>query len=90
MVVVVVLPQVKNVKSMDDSLAKMVVEEDISDFDCATCKRKVPVMKKRTVLGALPPVIVMQVRASEHMCGGRSLKCRVRKQLSECAQPWVF
>jgi hypothetical protein len=54
--------QVKNVKTVAESLAKMVLEEDISDFECVACRRKVPLMKKRAVLGQLPPVIIVQVR----------------------------
>ncbi len=54
--------QVKNEKCLSDSLGKLVVEDEITDYFCDECRKKVPLLKKRTVLGDLPPIVVLQVR----------------------------
>jgi hypothetical protein len=53
--------QVKNMKTVAESLDKLILEDDVADFDCATCGRKVPLMKKRSILQTLPPVLIVQV-----------------------------
>lgn len=52
--------EVKNMKNVSESLAKLISEEDVADFYCDSCQKKVPLMKKRLVLNKLPPVVVLQ------------------------------
>lgn len=47
-------------KNVTESLTKLIQEEDVADFNCEVCQRKVPLMKKRLVLNKMPPVVVLQ------------------------------
>ncbi len=55
--------EVKNMKNVNESLNKLISEEDVADFYCEACQKKVPLMKKRLVLNKLPPVVILQVRS---------------------------
>lgn len=46
---------------MHDSLAKLVEGEDISDYECSGCKKKVDV-SKRTLIAKTPNVLIVHLQ----------------------------
>jgi len=52
---------VKDIKSMHDSLQKMLEGETISDFQCDGCQKKVDI-KKRTLISSTPNVLIVHLQ----------------------------
>lgn len=52
---------VKDIKGMHESLAKLVEGEDISDYECSGCKKKVDV-SKRTLIAQTPNVLIVHLQ----------------------------
>ena len=53
--------QVKDMKTLDASLQKMVEGEIISDFNCDGCNKKVD-LKKRTLISKTPNVLIVHLQ----------------------------
>ena len=52
---------VKDIKSMHDSLQKLIEGEVINDFECDTCKKKVDI-SKRTLISQAPNVLIVHLQ----------------------------
>jgi len=52
---------VKDIKSMHDSLSKMVEGGDISDYECDGCKKKVDI-SRRTLISRTPNVLIIHLQ----------------------------
>jgi ubiquitin C-terminal hydrolase len=53
--------EVLNMKTLNDSLEKLISPEKIDDYDCSTCKRKVAITK-RNLLASLPNVLIVHLQ----------------------------
>ena len=51
---------VKGMKSMEESLAKMVSGETINDYECSGCNKKVDI-KKRTLISQTPNILIVHL-----------------------------
>lgn len=52
--------EIKNLKTLQESLQKFTLGETISDFTCNGCNKKVDVTK-RTLIGQLPNVLIIHL-----------------------------
>jgi uncharacterized UBP type Zn finger protein len=52
---------VKDIKSMYDSLQKLIEGEVISDYECDGCKKKVD-LSKRTLISSTPNVLIVHLQ----------------------------
>ena len=52
---------VKDIKSMGDSLQKLIEGETINDYECETCKKKVDI-SKRILLSQTPNVLIVHLQ----------------------------
>lgn len=53
--------EVKNFKSLTESLEKLIAGETISDFKCEACEKKVDV-QKRDCLSELPNILIVHLK----------------------------
>jgi len=51
---------VKGIKSMQESLQKMIQGEIISDYQCSGCKKKVDI-SKRSLIATTPNVLIVHL-----------------------------
>jgi len=53
--------EVKNINNLNTSLEKLIEPEEIDDFKCDKCNKKV-IIQKRTTLSKLPNILVIQLK----------------------------